>query len=439
MKLKSPQNRWFIPFVIAAVVAVAAIVVAIVAGVPSGKTPDNAYVEGPEIGVYYYDVVDGEILLTLSAGNKFTIAGPLTNKTGTYTVDGNNMVLDFFKDEDGTTTATINGNTIALVYDNATMTFLKKTMYQVSFQVNGGSQIDATTVVNGRTVTQPADPTKANNVFLGWYADEALTVPFDFAATTVKADTTIYARWAERQVGVAEYTVDFDLGYEGADALASVTTIGGSIYDLPVPERTGYTFGGWWISMYEDGQKLSYAYTDDTVFTADTTLFAVWYADSGSKLQAPAVSVTESTITWNAVKGAASYKLTIVDPDGNILIENETVGATVKSFNFAERKAGQYTVSVVAVAGKEENNSDAAVRYFANKTLNRVSDFTVVNGILIFGGVDNAERYSITIVCGNEGHVHSALDNGSSTTYYLGNCPMKECGILVTVTATANG
>jgi hypothetical protein len=42
------------------------------------------YTEGAEVGVYYYDVTGGEILLTLSGGNKFTIAGPGMNKTGTY-------------------------------------------------------------------------------------------------------------------------------------------------------------------------------------------------------------------------------------------------------------------------------------------------------------------------------------------------------------------
>ena len=438
MKLKSTQNKWFIPFVIAAIVAVAAIVVAVIVGVNPQQASAPSYSEGDEIGVYYYDVVDGEILLTLSGGNQFTIVGPWTNKTGTYTVEGNTLLLDFFKDEDGTTTATINGDTIALVYDNATMTFLRKTMFKVTFQVNGGSQIDAVNVANGKTVAKPADPSKENAVFLGWYADAALTVPFDFGVATVKADTTIYARWAEKPLGSSEFTVDFDLCYEGAETLTAVTTIGGVVVDLPAPERIGYTFGGWWVSMYEDSQKLTYAYTEDTVLTADTTLFAVWHED-GSKLPAPAVSVTDKEIFWSAVKGAASYKLTVVDPDGNILIDNETVVSTAKSFEFEGRKPGAYTVSVIAVANNDANNSEAAVRFYAHKTLDRVTVFDVINGILVFGGVEHAERYAITVECGNAGHSHTAFDNGASTTYYIGNCPMQEGGIRITVTASANG
>jgi len=442
MKLNASQNKWFIPFLIAVVVAVAAIAVALVIGLTGPDTPDvqqPGYQEGPETGVYYYDVVDGEINLTLSGGNQFTIAGPTVNKTGTYTIEGANMVLDFFKDEDGTTTATISHDTITLVYDNATMTFRRKDQFTVTFQVNGGQDMAAVKVVNGRTLPQPADPVKENAVFLGWYADAECTTPFDFATTVVKADMTIYALWEEVSAGGTEYRVDFDLGYEGAEILTPATTVGGSLKEVPMPQRDGYSFGGWWISMYDNGQKLTCVYEEDTVFTADTTLYALWYAEGGSALKAPAVSVSGNTISWDSVNGAVSYKVTVLDPDGNAVVNNETVGATSKAFDFDTRKAGEYVISVVAVADDQANNSEAAVRYYANKMLDRVTGFTVVNGILIFGAVENAQKYLITIDCGNDNHVHTAFDNGTSTTYYIANCPMQLGGIRITVTASANG
>ena len=211
MKLKAPQNKWFLAFVATAVVAAIAIVLAIIGLIPK-QPEDISYVEGPETGVYYYDVVEGEVQLTLSGGCNFAIAGPWINKTGTYTVDGNNLVLDFFRDEDGTTTATINGDNIALLYDNATMNFQRKLTYKVDFQVNGGSAVEVAYVVNGKTAQKPADPAKEGHIFLGWYADAEFTTPYIFDATTVKKDTTIYARWAPKQAGVPEHTVDFDLG-----------------------------------------------------------------------------------------------------------------------------------------------------------------------------------------------------------------------------------
>ena len=439
MKLNFPKNKWFIAFLIAAVVALAAIVVAAVVGVVA-NLPGNSD-EGPEVGVYYYDLEDGEILLTLSAGNKFTIAGPGMNKTGTYTAgeEENTLVFDYFKDEDGTSVAVLNGDVLELAYtETKTLKFLKKVYYTVEFNVNGGEAIAPVKVLNGKAVAQPADPVKAGSVFLGWYADEALTQPYAFATTPIKAEgAVVYAKWAAKTTGVAEYTVSFDLGYEGA-TLESATTISGKLTEIATPEREGYTFGGWWISMTDNGEKLSYSYTDNTVFTADTTLFAVWYDNAATGLKAPAVNVGNSIISWNAVENATSYILTVVAPDGTAVINGESIPATSKSVPFADYAAGEYTITVVAVANDEADNA-TTVRYYTNKMLDKVTGIQVVNGILVFGSVENAERYFISIDCGNDKHIHNAADNGNSTTYYIGNCPMQEGGIKITVTAWANG
>ena len=436
MKVNFPKNKWFIAFAIAIVVAVAAIVAAIVIGVVANRPPEEY--EGDEMGVYYYDVEDGEVLLTLSTGNNFTISGPGMNKTGTYTIEGNTLNLDFFREADGTTTATLTDAVLELNYGTAKMTFLKKVNYTVSFDTNGGSAVENIAVVNGKAVNEPTAPTKENNVFLGWYADADFKTPFAFATTPIKADTTIYAKWAARTFGVAEYTVTFDLGYEAA-APDTITTISGKAYGITAPEREGYTFGGWYVSMYNNGEKLTYAYTDATVFTDDTTLFAVWYDNSATKLNAPAVSVTGNRISWTQVSGATrGYAITVIAPDGSVLLD-ETVTATAKALDLSAQPAGEYTVSVVALAANEENNSDAAVRSYANKALKRVTGFQVINGILVFNNVENAEKYIITIDCGNDKHNHTAFDNGSLTSFNMSYCPMQKGGINITVVAEGTG
>ena len=440
---KSRKNKWIGATIIFAIIAVVALVVVGLLLKPYLFPQNNNDVERVfgvgEEGVYYYDVVDGKVTLTLRDGT-FTLSGKI-NKTGVYSVDGSTINLDFYKDEDGTATATLNGDSISLVYDNANLSFVKEDEYTVNFDVDGGSEIPAVKVTNGKTVSKPAqDPVKANNVFIGWYADQALTTPFDFDAVVVKSNITVYAKWAEQVAGVPNYVVNFVVGnYEGAEEIAPLTTVSGVAYGMPVPEREGYTFGGWWFSMYEDGAKLSYMYKDGTVFTKNTTLYAVWYDDASDKLNAPAVNVSENLITWDAVSGANSYKLTVIKPDGTAALENETVTGTMKEFKFAELEAGEYKISVVAVASNADKNSESADRYFANKTLEKVSQFYVENGILIFGAVENAEKYTITVVCGNASHNHTNFDNGLSNTYYLANCQMQEGGILITVTASAEG
>lgn len=438
-KSKVFQNKWLIAFIAVAVALVAAIVVIIVMGVSS--TPDvpgdTTLSDGAETGVYYYDVEGGEVILSLNSGNKFTIAGTNYNKSGTYTVDGESLTLDFVRDEDGTATAAVNGNTVTVTLSDSTVwTFLKKVNYTVSFNTNGGSATESVTVVNGKPAAKPADPAKDGSVFLGWYADEAFTSTYDFSSA-VTGDVTVYAYWAEKAVGQPEYNAKFELGYEGAEEITA-TTIGGKLYKLPTPEREGYTFMGWFVSDYEDGAKLTYQYTDGIVLDANTTLYAVWKDNADTKLPSPMVSVSGNTIKWNSVDGASSYSIKVLDSEGNVL-HSETLGSTQKTYNFSDRAAGDYTVEVTAVAPNSANNSAPAVRCYKNKALNRVSQFQVVNGILVFSPVENAERYFVTVSCGNPQHEHTMLNNNSSTVFDFSGCTMQPGGIKFNVTASAAG
>ena len=432
------KNKWMVLFIATAVLLVAAITVAIVIGVNANKPdPDPEYYLGEEAGIYYYDLVDGEELLTLSENKTFTLTGPQLNKTGTYTIDAEgNMVLDFVRDEDGTATATLTGTALRLVYKEATLTFTKKVNYTVTFSVNGGSAIDNATVVNGKTVAKPQDPTKAGSAFLGWYTDASYTTKFDFDTTRITADTTIVARWVEINVGSGVYNVSFDLGYAGAPAFSAMPTINGNVYDAPIPEREGYTFAGWFVSMYNDGQKLCYAYDEQTVFTADTTLFAVWEATTGVALAAPKVSVTGSVISWPAVTGAVSYNVVVKNAAGATILE-KSIGTTSEAIDFSTLAAGDYVVTVTAVGAGV--TSEATTRYFANKVLDRVTGITVVDGILVYSPVANATKYTLTINCANANHNHGTFDNGTSNTFNLASCGMKQDGIKITVTASASG
>ncbi|WP_096201610.1 S-layer homology domain-containing protein [Bacillus sp. FJAT-45350] len=68
----------------------------------------------------------------------------------------------------------------------------------VTFEVSGGSTVADQTVAHGEKVSKPADPTKANHTFEGWFTDNTHTTAFDFD-TTVTGDTAIYAKWTMNQ------------------------------------------------------------------------------------------------------------------------------------------------------------------------------------------------------------------------------------------------
>ena len=394
--------------------------------------------ETPEVGVYYYCDAEGrEYIITLNSGEKFTFVVKGANEAGDYELEGESLTLTF--EDDDEIVASLKDGVLTLTYEDSEMRFLRKTNYTVSFDTTGGSAVGSVTVVNGKTVDKPADPTRENYVFMGWYADSALTTPYDFDAQPVTADVTIYARWAERVPGQTEYTVNYNFNYEGASDPVYVETIGGKIYDVPTPERDGYTFGGWWISSYEDANKLSYAYVDGTVFGEDTTLYATWMGATEDKLASPAVSVNASSVSWDAVKGATAYKLEVSGPAGFATI-NENVTGTTKSIDFANAPAGDYVVKVTSIANDESKNSVETVRYYKNKALKRVSTFSVSEpALLVFGAVENAQKYYVTVDCGNEGHNHERYDNGNSTNFNFANCSMQEGGIVFTVEAVAEG
>lgn len=75
-----------------------------------------------------------------------------------------------------------------------------KKQYTVTFQTNGGSTIAPITVEENQTITKPANPTKSNYTFTGWYSDKELTKIFDFT-TPIKEDITVYAAWKATSSG----------------------------------------------------------------------------------------------------------------------------------------------------------------------------------------------------------------------------------------------
>ncbi|MBQ7670941.1 MAG: InlB B-repeat-containing protein [Clostridia bacterium] len=66
--------------------------------------------------------------------------------------------------------------------------------YKVTFVTDGGSDVNEQTVPYGSAASEPEKPEKKSFAFAGWYADQELSVPFDFASGIV-GDTTVYAKW----------------------------------------------------------------------------------------------------------------------------------------------------------------------------------------------------------------------------------------------------
>ena len=401
-------------------------------------TDDLSESEWPEAGVYYFDAGYDEYTLTLNPGNTFSLIYKGESASGSYTLSDGVLVLDFYAEGRETISATYENNVVTMTYMGASMRLLKKINYQVSFETNGGSAIASATVVNGKTIGKPADPTRDGYIFVGWYSDGAFKTTFEFGAQPITSDLTLYARWSEDK-GNTIYNVRFDLNYEGAVNPESLATIGNKVYGLPEAVRDGYDFCGWWVSMSKDPAKLSYRLTEGMELDANTTVYALWQEKAiGSKLPAPVVNVAVGSISWADVPNARSYDVSVIGPDGEVVLSTSTSSTSV-NVPFATYSEGEYEITVVANAASGGDNNSMAVRYYTNKALRSVSVFNVVGSTLVFNTIENAEKYFVTVVCGNAAHNHTNFDNGTSRVFSFSNCDMPADGIKFTVTAVAKG
>ncbi|MDR0999779.1 MAG: InlB B-repeat-containing protein [Clostridiales bacterium] len=139
--------------------------------------------------------------------------------------------------------------------------------------------------------------TRAGYTFQGWSTTLGATVADSaYAAGATYNGTeplTLYAIWKENEGSpvVANYQITFDPNGGSVSPTTLRTGADGKLATLPVPAaRSGYNFVGWFTAV-SGGTQI----TVDHVFTADTTLYAIWSAKSSTGITLP--STTRPTIT----------------------------------------------------------------------------------------------------------------------------------------------
>lgn len=87
-------------------------------------------------------------------------------------------------------------------------------IYTISFDTDGGSEIEAVSVVEKEKLMQPADPTKTGFEFDGWYTDSERLTAYDFESP-VTADITLYAKWTQTIFALVDFEPGVDLKANG--------------------------------------------------------------------------------------------------------------------------------------------------------------------------------------------------------------------------------
>lgn len=140
--------------------------------------------------------------------------------------------------------------------------------YTLSFEENGGNAVPDITKIGGSLIGILPTPDRTGYTFEGWYTDAAFENLFE-EKLLPKKNMTLYAKWSAN-----EYTVSFHINGGTSETPADMTVVYGSTYaKLPVIERSGYGFIGWFTEA-EGGTQVKE--TDNVKITQNQTLYAHW-------------------------------------------------------------------------------------------------------------------------------------------------------------------
>jgi len=161
--------------------------------------------------------------------------------------------------------------------------------YTITFESNGGSQVESITQDYNTAFTEPEQPTREGYTFEGWYRNAQLALPYTFDKMPAE-DQTLYAKWS-----IIEYSVAYVLN-EGSNSInnPSIYTVSTPTLTLFNATRTGYTFIGWFEHQTFEGDPITQI---NPGTTGDLTLYAKW-------------SINQYTITFDSNGGTAVESIT---------------------------------------------------------------------------------------------------------------------------------
>lgn len=190
--------------------------------------------------------------------------------------------------------------------------------YTVTFDSAGGSTVPPQTVKDGEKAKEPAQPTREDFTFNGWFLEDS---PYSFD-TPVTSNITLVAKWTANAPEPTTYTVTFD-SQGGTPVQPQQVQENDKATKPEDPTREGYKFNGW----LHDGEP----YDFDTPVTSNITLTASW---ATVKAGLPTY-VVNSLSDSNSVQGEQVRKpclLVIADSDApQFVYDNSTNSVGVDS------------------------------------------------------------------------------------------------------------
>ena len=227
---------------------------------------------------------------------------------------------------------------------------------------NGTASASHAKAVVGTEITLTATPNKGYH-FKEWQVISGGVTIKDDKFTMPNGNVEVKAIFEkDAPPAPTEFIVTFD-GNGGTPSVGSMTTTDQKLTSLPSASRSGsYSFDGWYTKK-SGGTKI----TTDTVFSADTTVYAHWmYTGGGSSgysyytIKATAGTGGSISPSGNvSVREGRDQTFTITPDKGyavaNVKIDGKSIGA-VKSYTF-ENVSRTHTIEVIFVKGTASANT----------------------------------------------------------------------------------
>jgi len=157
----------------------------------------------------------------------------------------------------------------------------------VSFHSNDGSPNPPNRILrSGDTLGYVTPPTRNGHIFSGWINSAGRAVTPD---TMMLVTTPLLATW----IPVPTFTVTFNANGGSVNPATQIVRQGDEIGSLPVAERQGYTFLGWFDSA---GRQI----TATTPIFAATTLTARWERSEYLPIISSPYGTTRATLSGNS-------------------------------------------------------------------------------------------------------------------------------------------
>ena len=297
-------------------------------------TPYHHQLQATGGGFILWELSSGELPkgLTLKQTTGEISGTPTAEETATFTVRALNSVGNDKKDLSITiTNAPAAEHTVTVTNDG-----------------NGTGAATPSTATAGTTITLTATPDEGYH-FKEWKVVSGGVTIVDDKFTMPEGNVEIKAIFEkDAPPAPTEFTITFD-GNRGTPSDGSMTTTNQKLSSLPSASRRGsYRFLGWYLA---DGAEI----TTDTVFSANTTVYAHWTYTGGSGSVSTSYTITirdsrDGNVTANRRSAPVGATVTItITPDSGYVLEN--ISVTDKNGNdlkLTDKGGGKYTFTMPA-------------------------------------------------------------------------------------------